>query len=110
MSKIKKLYADNREMYRLLCIMLIWLIFMAFTQSKKFYTGANFLTMSSQFPEYGLMVLGGMLCMMTGGAAVSKFPKQFCDALSVNLGGVLPVLLLALVLEYMSLRPKKAKA
>ena len=40
---------------------------MALTQSKKFYTGKNFVTMASQFPEYGMMVLGGMLCMMTGG-------------------------------------------
>ena len=176
MSKIKKMYAGNREMYRLLCIMVIWLIFMMFTQSKKFYTSANFLTMCSQFPEYGMMVLGGMLCMMTGGidlsvvgsanmasilcallsirmygadgtmgaagyvlffliaaavgcvvglvngflvakikvppilatlgvnelltglcivmtggAAISKFPKQFCDSLSQNLGGLIPV-------------------
>ena len=61
MTKVKKWYSGNREMYRLLCIMVIWLIFMAFTQSKKFYTGANFLTMAGQFPEYGMMVIGGML-------------------------------------------------
>lgn len=71
MNQLKKYYSKNREMYRLLCIMLIWLIFMAFTQSKKFYTGANFLTMAGQFPEYGLMVIGGMLCMMTGGIDLS---------------------------------------
>ncbi len=71
MTKVKKWYSGNREMYRLLCIMVIWLIFMAFTQSKKFYTGANFLTMAGQFPEYGMMVIGGMLCMMTGGIDLS---------------------------------------
>lgn len=182
MNQLKKYYSKNREMYRLLCIMLIWLIFMAFTQSKKFYTGANFLTMAGQFPEYGLMVIGGMLCMMTGGidlsvvgsanmasilcaltairlygaegsmgavgyvlffvlaivvglvvgtangllvaklkvppilatlginelltglsivmtggAAISKFPKEFCDTFSKNIGGLLPMRVLVFI-------------
>ena len=48
-------------------IMVLWLIFMMFTQAEKFFTGRNFLTMAGQFPEYGLMALGGMLCMITGG-------------------------------------------
>ena len=180
---LKKIYSKNREMYRLLCIMVLWLIFMAFTQSKKFYTGANFLTMAGQFPEYGLMVIGGMLCMMTGGidlsvvgsanmasilcaltairlygeegsmgaggyilffvlavivglvvgtangllvakvkvppilatlginelltglsvvmtggAAISKFPKEFCDAFSRNIGGLLPMRVLVFLI------------
>ncbi len=182
MNQLKKYYSKNREMYRLFCIMLIWLIFMAFTQSKKFYTGANFLTMAGQFPEYGLMVIGGMLCMMTGGidlsvvgsanmasilcaltairlygaegsmgaagyvlffvlaivvgivvgtangllvaklkvppilatlginelltglsivmtggAAISKFPKEFCDTFSKNIGGLLPMRVLVFI-------------
>lgn len=182
MNQLKKYYSKNREMYRLLCIMLIWLIVMAFTQSKKFYTGANFLTMAGQFPEYGLMVIGGMLCMMTGGidlsvvgsanmasilcaltairlygaegsmgavgyvlffvlaivvglvvgtangllvaklkvppilatlginelltglsivmtggAAISKFPKEFCDTFSKNIGGLLPMRVLVFI-------------
>ena len=180
---LKKIYSKNREMYRLLGIMVLWLIFMAFTQSKKFYTGANFLTMAGQFPEYGLMVIGGMLCMMTGGidlsvvgsanmasilcaltairlygeegsmgaggyilffviavivglvvgtangllvarvkvppilatlginelltglsvvmtggAAISKFPKEFCDAFSKNIGGLLPMRVLVFLI------------
>ena len=71
MDKIKKFYANNKEMGRLVLIIILWLIFMGMTQAKKFYTGANFLTMAAQFPEYGLMALGGMLCMMTGGIDLS---------------------------------------
>ncbi len=92
MSKLKKMYAGNREMYRLLVIMAIWLIFMLFTQSKKFYTGANFLTMCSQFPEYGMMVVGGMLCMMTGGIDLSlvgtaNITSILCALLAIRLYG-----------------------
>lgn len=71
MEKIKKIYEKNREVSRLSIIMLLWLIFMAMTQSHKFYAGANFLTMFGQFPEYGVMALGGMLCMITGGINLS---------------------------------------
>ena len=71
MNKIKSIYKKNEEVTRLLIIMAFWLIFMAFTQAKKFYTGMNFLTMAGQFPEYGLMALGGMLCMITGGIDLS---------------------------------------
>lgn len=71
MSKVKKIYNKNQEVVRLLLIMVCWLIFMGFTQAQKFFTGINFLTMAGQFPEYGLMALGGMLCMITGGIDLS---------------------------------------
>ena len=67
MERVKCFYSKNREVSRLFIIMIAWLIFMLLTQAGKFFTGANFLTMAGQFPEYGLMALGGMLCMMTGG-------------------------------------------
>ena len=67
MNKAKSIYRKNPEVSRLLMIMVLWLIFMMFTQAEKFFTGRNFLTMAGQFPEYGLMALGGMLCMITGG-------------------------------------------
>ena len=44
MNKIKSIYKKNEEVTRLLVIMAVWLIFMAFTQARKFYTGMNFLT------------------------------------------------------------------
>lgn len=71
MREVRNIYYKNREVYRLLLILILWLIFMAFTQAKKFYTGANFLTIAGQFPEYGLMALGCMLCMITGGIDLS---------------------------------------
>ena len=183
MERVKCFYSKNREVSRLFIIMIAWLIFMLLTQAGKFFTGANFLTMAGQFPEYGLMALGGMLCMMTGGidlsvvgtanmttiisvyvlnwifgvdgtmpagfsvvifliailtgcvigafngfliselkvppilatlgvnqlitglcivitggAAVSSFPKQFCDIFSTNLFGIIPVRVLVFIL------------
>ena len=71
MSTLKRMYNKNRQVYRILLIMVLWMIFMALTKPKKFYSFKNFQTMASQFPEYGLMALGCMLCMMTGGIDLS---------------------------------------
>jgi len=71
MDTIKKIYNRNRQVYRLLLIIALWMIFMALTKPKKFYSFKNFQTIASQFPEYGLMALGCMLCMMTGGIDLS---------------------------------------
>ena len=71
MTAIKKIYNRNREVYRLILIMLLWMVFMAITKFKKFYSFKNFQTIAGQFPEYGLMALGCMLCMMTGGIDLS---------------------------------------
>lgn len=71
MNKAKSIYRRNPEVSRLLVIMACWLVFMMFTQGGKFFSGINFLTMAGQFPEYGLMALGGMLCMITGGIDLS---------------------------------------
>ena len=75
MNKVKSIYRKNPEMSRLLLIMVCWLIFMMFTQAEKFFTGINFLTMAGQFPEYGLMALGCMLCMITGGIDLSAISR-----------------------------------
>ena len=61
----------NQHIWRLLVVMVIWMIFMALTRFNKFYTLINFQTMASQFPEFGLMALGVMLCMITGGIDLS---------------------------------------
>lgn len=65
------LYAHNRHIFRLVIVMLVWMVFMALTKFSKFYTLINFQTMTSQFPEFGLMALGVMLCMITGGIDLS---------------------------------------
>ncbi|MCR5788367.1 MAG: ABC transporter permease [Lachnospiraceae bacterium] len=87
MEKMKQLYGKNREVSRLIIIIVLWLIFMMLTQAKKFYTGANFLTMAGQFPEYGLMALGVMLCMITGGIDLSVVG-------TANMASILAVFLL----------------
>lgn len=56
---------------RLLALMLAWMVFMAIFRFSKFYSVISFQTMASQFPEFGLMALGVMLCMITGGIDLS---------------------------------------
>ena len=86
MSALKRSYKKNRQVYRLLLIIVLWMIFMAITKFKKFYSFKNFQTMASQFPEYGLMALGCMLCMMTGGIDLSCVGvANLTSILAVNL-------------------------
>jgi len=56
---------------RLIGLMVIWMLFMALAKFESFYSVINFQTMASQFPEFGLMALGIMLCMITGGIDLS---------------------------------------
>ncbi|MDA3950886.1 MAG: ABC transporter permease [Spirochaeta sp.] len=56
---------------RLVAITFVWLAFLAITRFDRFYSLLNFQTMAAQFPEYGLMSLGIMLCMITGGIDLS---------------------------------------
>lgn len=62
---------DDPHITRLIAITLGWLIFLALTRFDRFYSLINFQTMAAQFPEYGLMALGVMLCMITGGIDLS---------------------------------------
>ena len=56
---------------RLTILAVAWLIFMAIFKFGKFFTPISFQTMGAQFPEFGLMALGIMLCMITGGIDLS---------------------------------------
>jgi simple sugar transport system permease protein len=56
---------------RLAAIILVWLAFLALTRFGRFYSLLNFQTMAAQLPEYGLMSLGILLCMITGGIDLS---------------------------------------
>ena len=90
--KLKQFTKQNMHQTRLLVIMAAWLIFMAITKFDKFYTFANFKTMASQFPEFGIMALGGMLCMITGGidlscVGVANFTSVVCALLMTKLAG-----------------------
>jgi len=61
----------DQHVLRLLLVMAVWMVFMGLTRASRFYTLINFQTMASQFPEFGLMSLGVMLCMITGGIDLS---------------------------------------
>ncbi len=72
MNAVKRIYQRDRHIFRLIVMIVAWMIFMAITRFDKFYTVVNFQTMAGQFPEFGLMSLGAMLCMITGGIDLSS--------------------------------------
>lgn len=67
----KDIVRRDPHTWRLVIIMVLWFAFMAVTKFSKFYTVVNFQTMFAQFPEFGLMSLGVMVCMITGGIDLS---------------------------------------
>lgn len=69
--KRKNLLTRDVHITRLVVLMLAWMIFMAIFRFNKFYSVISFQTMAAQFPEFGLMALGVMLCMITGGIDLS---------------------------------------
>ena len=72
MNALTKMYKKDRHIARLVLMTVIWLVFMAITRFDKFYTIANFQTIAGKFPEFGIMALGTMLCMITGGIDLSS--------------------------------------
>lgn len=70
-AKLSAAYRRDRHIARLILMMVVWAVFMAITRFDKFYTLINFQTMASQFPEFGLMSLGIMVCMITSGIDLS---------------------------------------
>ncbi len=70
-SFLKKLYSRDVHISRLLIMLAAVLIVMLLLKPEKFYSIANFKTMAAQFPEFGIMALGIMLCMITGGIDLS---------------------------------------
>lgn len=97
MNQLRRTYRENKHTMRLILIMALWMVFMALTKPAKFYTFDNFQTIVSQFPEFGLMSLGVMLCMMTGGidlscVGVANFTSILSAMWMVKLGGEAGVL------------------
>ena len=72
MNTLQSFYKKDRHIARLVIMMVLWLVFMAITRFSKFYSIANFQTIAGKFPEFGLMSLGAMLCMITGGIDLSS--------------------------------------
>ncbi len=69
--RFQQIYRNDRHLWRLILMIVVWLLFMAITRFSKFYSMINFQTMAAQFPEFGIMSLGVMLCMITGGIDLS---------------------------------------
>lgn len=97
---------------RLLTLMILWMIFMAIFRFDKFYTFINFQTMAAQFPEFGLMALGVLICMISGGidlsvVGVANFTSIACGLIMKVIAeasgglsglGILLVMLIGLVI------------
>jgi simple sugar transport system permease protein len=71
LQRFQHMYRNDRHLWRLVLMIVLWLLFMAITRFSKFYSMINFQTMAAQFPEFGIMSLGVMLCMITGGIDLS---------------------------------------
>ena len=84
MNKLQAIYRKDRHISRLVIMIVAWMIFMAITRFSKFYTVINFTTMASQFPEFGIMALGGMLCMITGG--IDLYSVGVANVTSITMG------------------------
>jgi len=71
LARISDFAKRERHVTRLVVMIIVWMAFLALTRFDRFYSLINFQTMAAQFPEYGLMALGVMLCMITGGIDLS---------------------------------------
>jgi simple sugar transport system permease protein len=65
------LFRKDQHISRLIVMIAGWLLLLAVTRFGRFYSLLNFQTMAAQFPEYGIMALGVMICMITGGIDLS---------------------------------------
>ena len=84
-GKVKIRKSDN---FTLFIIMIGTITVMSIFLPDKFLRLANFQSMASQFPEYGLLSVGIMLTMITGGIDLSVVSIA-------NLSGVVGALILA---------------
>lgn len=71
MSFIKKIRSKYPNELILLLILLIVVVFMGILSPDKFFTGNNLKTMAYQMPEFGLIALGMMAAILTGGINLS---------------------------------------
>ena len=76
--------AKDTYMTRLILILVLLLIFFAIVRPGPFFALRTWQSMAIQFPEFGLMALGVMLTMFTGGIDLSLGTVMMCAAL---LGG-----------------------
>ena len=70
-KKLGKWYANDKHFSRLVIIFFVLLIILTAIKPDKFFCISNFQSMIYQFPEFGLMSMGVMLAMITGGNDLS---------------------------------------
>ncbi len=85
MNASRKSLRGDVHIVRLVVLAAAWLVFMAIFKFNKFYSPISFQTMGAQFPEFGLMALGVMLCMITGGIDLSVVGVANFAAISAGL-------------------------
>ncbi len=92
-GKLKKSKSDNLTLF---IFMIATITVISIFLPEKFLRLVNFQSMASQFPEYGLLALGIMLAMITGGIDLSVVSIA-------NLSGVAGAMVLASHVEAQSL-------
>lgn len=72
-QKFKWLYGLNQDknLMRLLIILVFVFILMSLLKPNLFLTSGNFISMAKQFPEYGLLAIAISIAMITGGIDLS---------------------------------------
>jgi len=72
---IKFLFRKNRgavrQIFTILALMVLVAVIMAILKPASYFTVKNAKSMIFQFPEYGILALGMMLCMISGGIDLS---------------------------------------
>ena len=71
MFKIKKILNHDPHITRLVILFIAILAFMAFARGNQFFQIRVFRSMATQFPEFGMLALGIVLCLITGGIDLS---------------------------------------
>lgn len=70
-TKIERWYTKDKNFSRLTILFLVLLLSLTLIKPDKFLSIENFQSMIYQFPEFGLMSIGVMLTMITGGIDLS---------------------------------------
>ena len=77
----------NSNNITILVLMILVCVLMAFIIPDTYFTGRNLKSIAYQFPEYGILAFGMMLCMITGGIDLSMVGIM-------NLSGMVAALIL----------------
>jgi simple sugar transport system permease protein len=75
----------NKKVFSLLIITIFAFVFMSILEPKIFLSLRNFQSMTIQIPEFGLLALGIMVCMLTGGIDLSIVATANISAIAAAL-------------------------